>query len=631
MNFENRKSRIEDGGWKIAHRSSILHLPSSIFIAICFATSFLNAAVPATEPWRPGPDHPDSFGVLLSPGVAPCVLHVDGLRFPLAAGTPLTARYDWDFGDPGSKYDTLTGFNAAHVYDHSGKFTITLRVTDETGAARSATATVVISPDRRREIFVSSEGSDRNVGTSPDSPFRTLDRAFKAAIDGSEILLRAGVTYEAGNVLKLNHSDVLIGRYDDGPDPVMMLVRGEGAKPPHGFISIDNRCNGVTIQHLVFDTPFGVRETDPAPRVGIDAIAARGRNITIRDCTFLNVDSAINANGSPMGLMVMDCNAPLKTGLRAYLCWTQGSDFVCLGNSAANSTREHIVRLSGVQRALIFGNHFTNLDRRPADKEDTSKGTIEMHNGAYAYIAGNEVADGTIRVGPLGLHGEDASSATDWAVIENNKITGTWIVAYAGSHHLMIRNNIIRNDVMQVIQLQGPDQQARTNSDIHILNNTAIDNGPTGAFLKLWGHVDGIEMKNNLYIAPNLHVGTYGAAAVNINEQDLSSFTEIGHNVWPAFGGGNGDCEGLLNNHVLTRAQWAAFPQVKQDVFADIAADDRSAPAVGSVADGHAEASNAVVFDYLGRHRPARPSVGAVEPGDILTTIPTTQKTDRNK
>ena len=580
---------------------------------------FLMAAEPVPqEPWKPGPDHPNSFGVLLSPGVVPCVVHVDGLRFPLPVGTPLTTRYDWDFGDLGSRFNQLTGFNAAHVYDQAGKFTITLRVTTEDGDTLSATATLVISADRRHEIFVSPEGSDSNRGLSPDAPFRSLDKAFKTAIDSSEILLKAGGTYEANSVLKLNHSDVMIGRYEEGADPIVMLVKQEGERSPRGFISIDNKCNGVTIQHLIFDTPYAVKDDQPAEKIGIDAIAARGRNITVRNCVFMNVDCGINANGSPVGLMLMDCKAPLRTGLRAYLCWTQGSDFVCIGNSAANSTREHIVRLSGVQRALIADNHFTNLDRRPADKDDYSKGTIEMHNGSYAYIAGNEVTGGTIRVGPLGLHGEQASAATDWSVIEANQVLQTWIVAYAGSHHLMIRNNVIRNDSMQTIQLQGPDQQGQINSDVHVLNNTAIDNGTTGAFLKLWGHNDGVEVKNNLYVAPNLNVGAYGAAALNIAEEDLSSFTEISRNVWPSFDKRGKDDQVLLDGHVISRSKWSAFPQVKDDAFADITVDDRAMPG-GDVARLQAMPLKSILFDLYGQRRGSHPSVGAVEMKDAST------------
>jgi PKD repeat protein len=610
--FKQQKSRV--------FISSVIRVHSCLFVAGFFLFVLTASAVgPATlsattEPWRPVPGSEPGFGVLLSPGVVPCVVHVNGLRFPLAAGTPLSARYDWDFGDPAGKNNKLTGFNAAHFFVQPGAYTITLTVTDETGSARSATAHIVLSPDRRHAIFVSPGGSDMNVGTTPDAPLHSLGKAFKILPDSCAILLKAGNTYQADNTLKISHSDVVIGRYDEGADPVVMLTKQDGPKPPHGFISIDGRCNGVTIQNLVFDSPYGVADTAEAPKIGVEAIVARGRNISVLNCTFLNVDNAVNANGSPVGLLVEGCKAPLKTGVRAYFVWTQGSDFVCLDNTAANSTREHIVRLSGVQRALIFNNDFTNLDRRPADKYDTSKGTIEMHNGAYAYIAHNTVTGGTIRVGPLGLH-EDPSTATDWCVIEDNQLNHTYIVAYPGAHHVMIRNNIIRNDAIQAIQLQAPDGQGRTNGDIQIFNNTVIDHGETGAFLKVWGHVNGIEMINNLLIAPHLKVGANGAAAVNVAEKDLSSFTAIGHNIWPKFDQG----ESMVNNKAISQAEWTAMPQVRQDSFAEISEGQKDIPT--------GEAVPAVVFDFDGHRRPAKPMIGAME----MKMSPATQPAAGNK
>ena len=585
--------------------SSFIRVDSCSFVAVLslwlLISSVVSAAGPSTnpattEPWRPVPGRVPAFGVLLSPGVAPCVVHVNGLRFPLAVGTPLSARYDWDFGDPNGANNTLTGFNAAHFYIQPGEYTITLTVTDEAKTVKSATAHIVLSPNRRREIFVSPGGSDLNVGTTPDAPLHSLGKAFSIMPDSCEVLLKAGNSFQADTTLKIGRSDVVIGRYDDGPDPIVMLTKREGPKPPHGFISIDGKCNGVTIEHLTFDSPYSVADNAEAPKIGIDAIVARGRNISVLDCTFLNVDNAINANGSPVGLFVDYCKAPLKTGVRAYFVWTQGTDFVCINNFAANSTREHIVRLTGVQRALIYNNDFTNLDRRPADKYDTSKGTIEMHNGAYAYITQNTINGGTIRVGPLGIN-ENVSTATDWSVIEDNHLTGTYIVAYPGAHHVLIRNNVIRNNAIQAIQLQAPDEDGRTNGDIQIINNTAIENGESGAFLKVWGHVDGIDLRNNLLIAPHLKVGTNGAGAVNVAEADLSSFTAIDHNIWPKFG--NGTAELMVANHTISQSDWKAMPPVKQDSFADIAVDDKGMPAdsaaikgVGAISSTQPETSN---------------------------------------
>ena len=66
--------------------------------------------------------------VLLPPGNAPCTLHVG------SATISLTAHYDWDFGDSTAKFNHLTGFNAAHVYDQPGKYTVTLTVTEPPAA-----------------------------------------------------------------------------------------------------------------------------------------------------------------------------------------------------------------------------------------------------------------------------------------------------------------------------------------------------------------------------------------------------------------------------------------------------------------------------------------------------------------
>jgi PKD repeat protein len=606
-------------------QSSILYLLSSLLIAAGPATT--QTTRPATtEPWRPSPNHPKSINVLLSPGIAPCVLHVNALRFPLGHGTPLSARYTWDFGDPAGRYNQLPGFNAAHVYNVPGKFTVTLWVTDETGQTDAATATVDILPDRRHVLFVAPDGADGNIGTNPESPLHSLGKALtlKNLPDDTEILLKAGGTYFADTTLKINKSDMHIGKYEDGPDPILLLSKQEGAKPPHGFISIDNRCNGVTIEHITFDSPYGVLDTQEAPKIGIDAIVARGRNITIRDCTFLNVDSAINANGSPDGLLVENCKAPKKTGLRAYFCWVQGNDFVCLGNSAANSTREHIVRLSGVSRALIAANDFTNLDRRPADKYDYSKGTIEMHNGSYAWIAHNTVTDGTIRVGPLGINGEPPTTATDWSVIESNTLNHTSVLAYPGSHHVMIRNNIFHGDNTKSIELQAPDEDGRFNSDIHILNNTAINNGGGGIFLKVWGHTNGIELKNNLFVAPNLKPGVNGTAIVNLVEGDLSSFSAIGHNLWPELAPGSA-C--IMQGQPVTFAQWTAMPKVAGDAVGTVTVDEKLHPKEVDLLLGKGEALSAVSFDEAGHHRPARPSIGAIE----LSAPATLPTTERNK
>src|SRR5581483_837735 len=97
------------------------------------------------------------------------------------------------------------------------------------------------------------------------------------------------------------------------------------------------------------------------------------------------------------------------------------------GNSAANSTREHIVRIGGATRLNISYNNFTNLNRQgQGDSQDIGKGSIVVQKGSYAYVAHNTVTGGPIGVGPLGgdtsMALNDKSAAWDWAVVDANTL-----------------------------------------------------------------------------------------------------------------------------------------------------------------------------------------------------------------
>ena len=179
--------------------------------------------------------------------------------------------------------------------------------------------------------------------------------------------------------LSVPYQDVLIGAYGTGDRPVIWRVEGRSASARSALY---NQSNQVTIQDLAFDSPY----TPPGRRRGQDRrrrrSTARDVNITVRGCEFRNLDNAINASGDPRGLLVQDNTAPLATGLRNYFVWSEGSDQVFLGNTVANSTREHNVRSSGTNRMLVAYNDLTNLDRSDVDEPDYSKGTVEIHKGS---------------------------------------------------------------------------------------------------------------------------------------------------------------------------------------------------------------------------------------------------------
>ncbi len=159
--------------------------------------STLCAAVPPPRSWRGGallsaiglffiltrtavasPPQP-VIHMLSNAGMAPFAVHVHALDSNLGAGSSLTARYQWDFGDPQGAYNTLEGFNAAHLYDAPGTYTVTLTVTNEEGFSAQAAASVTVSSDTRVRIHVAANGSDSNDGHSSTNPIRTFAHAME--------------------------------------------------------------------------------------------------------------------------------------------------------------------------------------------------------------------------------------------------------------------------------------------------------------------------------------------------------------------------------------------------------------------------------------------------------------------
>jgi PKD repeat protein len=486
------------------------------------------------------------------------VVNVDALSSTLSVGTPITSNYAWDFGDPGSTDDQMTGFNAAHVYDQAGTYTIKLTVTDSNGKSATVAQQVTIAASARNQIFVDpSDGSDSNSG-SENSPLKSLAAAFNKLNNNTEILLCAGQTFSINESMHINYSNVLIGRYGTGANPIISRSSGNGVSCIASYAS----TNGLTIQDITFTSPYYSTASN-APKIGVSGIYLGGQNCTVRDCSFLNLDDGINENGNPVGVLIQGNSAPQTVGLRGYMVWGQGAEQVIIDNYAAGTTQEHIVRLVGVNEVTVEGNNFTNHD---------GKGCIEMHKGSYAWIQGNTVTGGDIRLGPLGLWGESPSSSTDSCVIEDNQLTDTFIYLQAGTHNAMISNNIINNTAGQAIEVAGPDSQGRTSENITIINNTATDSGTQGNFIAVWGYVDGIVMQKNLWIAPQEKISLYGTSPVLVNGNYMSSFTLISDNVWgePAAG-----VTGGINyaNGYLTAAQWDALPNVKGDVFESLPLD----------------------------------------------------------
>ena len=268
-------------------------------------------------------------------GVGPHAVQVHALASSLGAGTYITARYQWDFGDPGGRFNTLDGWNAAHLYERPGTYTVALTITNENGRRNAVSTTVTVKSDDRRAIYIDSvAGKDTNSGTSASSPVRTLARVEDLVDDNTRILFKRGQKFTVDHSLPLPYSNVFVGAYGSGADPILWRVKGQSGST----ISTYDNSRQVVISGLTFDSPYKP-SGNSAPMISVDGVNPRGKNITVEGCTFLNLDNAVCAENSPRGLLVLDNKAPLATGLRMYFVWSQGSDQVFLGNEVAARIR----------------------------------------------------------------------------------------------------------------------------------------------------------------------------------------------------------------------------------------------------------------------------------------------------
>jgi PKD repeat protein len=511
-------------------------------------------------------------------------VHVNAMKTTLKVGDWLGAKFEWDFGDTGSKYNTLTGFNAAHVYDKAGTYTVTLKVTNSSGAYDTVTSKVTVTAANRNVVYVSSTGNDTNNGSSSSNAVKTFARAEQLVDDNTEILFERGGTYGTSSSMNLGHSNVVVGAYGSGDKPVIKYTGGLNYNSL--FTTLGGR--DVTIRDLTFDsvnTTSGDTGYNDGVRIG-------GQNITVRGCTFKNVGYALNTNGSPDGVLAQDNNTTSAGSIRAYFSWVQGADHVYLGNTVQDSVRQHVIRMAGADRVLIAQNDFANAP----NEGGVIKGTLTLHKGNFVYVAQNKLTEGAVGLGPLdgGAAVDDKGARLNWVVVEYNQVTDSPINVLTGVNHVAVRDNVIHRDGGTAIDMPGwSDLYDRGTSDVYIVHNTVINNDTTGKFLKVSGPVDGVTVMNNLFVAPKFQTGAYDAAPIQILNGNLSGFRVICDNVWPSptilqFADGGINFVGAVgsSSSYKTPTEWDAYSQVYHEQYKDVTLTSSYMVSLGGITAG---------------------------------------------
>ncbi|MEM8874696.1 MAG: PKD domain-containing protein [Planctomycetota bacterium] len=408
----------------------------------------------------------------------------------LLGDRPLDADLLWDFGDPGGRRNQLPGFNAAHRYSEPGEYTVTL-VLRHAGSVSIHRSTVrVPSVDRSRTI------------TQP---------APKLG-DGVRLELTRGNVYDIDETIVLGGHDIRITAVGTGPPPILRWVGGSGE-----MIRCTPTCRDVLIEGIAFDA-VGKR----GDRFLIaNAIAASGTNLAIIDCRFDQVQDAINANGRPTGLLIQRCTA--GDDLHAYLCWAEGTDIVLLDNTATHSIKEHIVRVGGAERLLGVGNAFTN--RR--------KSCFNVQVAEQVWLEDNRIS-GAWALGPLGgADGRDSTERCRIAVVRSN-VSDTTFELKHGAESVRFSGNLLHTDNQPAICIEGFSAAFdRGVTDIDLYDNTAVNLGEHGNFLRIDGPAKNVRLTGNRYLAPRLRPGSHETAVIFILDDNADAIVGMTDNHWP--------------------------------------------------------------------------------------------------
>ena len=478
------------------------------------------------------------------------VLHVRADEIaPLGADAHL-AELQWSFGDDDSDYNELGGFNAAHLYEREGTYTITLN-----GAP---VRRVIVEKDARPA---------RAVGDATQ-----LAAALRAG--GSVVRLPEGVI-EVGETLQVAAGTLLVGN----PAGSTLLWAG---KP--GGVMLEALAGQFTVRGVTFDSA-----ATPFEKTACQAIVPGGTGIAVIGCTFLNVNDGINGNRRPKRVLMQDCRAPLPAGLRSYLAWVEGEQWVFLGNAAVNSTREHIVRCSasgpgapGASFVLLAYNDFNNIDRREAaenpDKTDIAKSCLIFQAGEYGWAEHN-LFRGISGVGPLS--GPDGAREPErrfrHAVFRHNRHNDT-LHLDDGAEHVLVAHCRFElpaggGDGFASVQIEGFDG-AFNRSVVDVTLRENVWTSPYRNACQLW--VQGpvaqrLEITGNTFVGapasyrwptmPIVIEGGWQAEAYTSSDNELPPAA----GGWPnkqAFArlGGQND-EGAY----VTLQQWLSLPGAKGD------------------------------------------------------------------
>jgi PKD repeat protein len=458
------------------------------------------------------------------------------------SGSDIADKIQWNFGDPSGQYNTMNGFNAAHAYATAGTYTITLTITTPDGHVGVTTQTVTIAADNRPTVTIAS------------------GQALPTFQSNTRYLFQAGGTWNwSGKTLVdlsgLQH--VFIGSYGSGAQPTFFYNGPQGTPDT---ITMSSSSTGIVVDGISFDSSYSNNSGNAALPT---AASPNGNDIAFLNDTFGNLGDDLNLNASPNNVLIENCNSPGTNTLSGYFAWIQGSELVFVGNHVANSTGQADMRIGGPPATDVV------IEDSTLAKTDLQgngyKNCISVQDSQYVTIYGNDLTNGPVQLGPIGV-GNTASQSTQDAVVDSNTFHNSQITISPQTLHSMVRNNVLFSDnssaystTIYVNSTQGGGYNWQVNG-VWILNNTADSTATDGTFLQIQnGESKNLVFDNNLWIDPNLEMGDNQSAFINDGNNDWSSFSQIKDNVFGTFKSENSWFQGGMFYDLASPGQFGGW------------------------------------------------------------------------
>jgi hypothetical protein len=441
-------------------------------------------------------------------------VNVQAIASSFGSGTSINSTIAWNFGDAGSAYNNLVGFNAAHAYANAGTYTITLTITTPDGHVGVATQEVTIAPDNRPTIYVSTSGNDSNSGLSASSPIQSIARLNQLLTSNTRVLFQDGDTFDMGSGVVINvggMSHVYIGSYGSGAQPVLMY---NGPATEGVLIGLSGSTSNLVVQGLTFNSIYTNNNDSKAIP---SALYMQGNDITVSDNTFLNLLSDLGAAANaPTNVLVQDNSSPDPTALNAYFYFVGGNEIVVVGNTVADSVGEAVLRVGGANDILLADNSFREVPG--FGTTSGGKNVLSIQEGTYAYIYNNTLDTGPVEIGPIGTANAVKTGIFQYAVFDSNTlINGANFVIDPNAQEVTYKNNVVTSDGSTGFTIGAQEIGSGFSwqvQNIWIEDNTVVDTSSEwGGFL-------------------SINDGEAGAAIIKDDNDDMNSFAEIKDNVW---------------------------------------------------------------------------------------------------